>query len=253
MRKILFISLFMLPGVSLFAQQKAYTIQRDTINLHGFIYDNAGKPMKLVHVQSAQRETEHNYFKAATYTDANGFFVLKGAKFNDTLTVGPDMRFDIPPYYNKGSRYMVIYLPPAKVIDINSAAPFQIVQKRRVPKVTPSFTIQPFNDVGDAHNVTEMAQYPGGIGQLEDFINKSLVYPEQAIKANAEGTVQIGFTVNVEGKLTDFKILKGIGFDCEDEVVHVLKKAPKWKPALESDRPVAVQETVSVLFKLADN
>ena len=251
--KILLTCCLGLLGVGVFAQQKPYTIQIDTINLHGFIYDNAGKPVKLMHIQSAQRETVHNYFKAGAYTDANGYFELKGAKFNDTLTIGPDIRYDIPPYYNKGSRFIAVYLPPAKVTDINSTAPFEIVQKRRQPRVVSSFNIQPFTDVGISQNVTEQAQYPGGISALQDFIKQNLIYPEKAIKANAEGTVQVSFTVTLEGKVTDFKTLKGIGFDCDEELIHVLKKAAKWKPAVDSDRPVPVQEMVTLVFKLSDN
>ncbi|MGZ3755317.1 MAG: energy transducer TonB [Mucilaginibacter sp.] len=238
---------------SAFAQQKPYTIQVDTINLHGFIYDNAGKPIKLMHIQSAQRETVHNYFKAGAYTDASGYFELKGAKFNDTLTIGPDIRYDIPPYYNKGSRFIAVYLPPAKVTDINSDKPFEIVQKRRSAKMVSPFTIQPFTDVGISQNVTAQAEYPGGISALQDFIKQNLVYPEKAIKANAEGTVQVSFTVNVEGKVTDCKTLKGIGFDCDEELIHVLKKAAKWKPAVDTDRPVAVQEMVTLVFRLSDD
>jgi TonB family protein len=251
--KILLTCCLGLFGAGVFAQQKPYTIQMDTINLYGFIYDNAGKPVKLMHIQSAQRETVHNYFKAGAYTDASGYFELKGAKFNDTLTIGPDIRYDIPPYYNKGSRFIAVYLPPAKVTDINSDKPFEIVQKRRSPKVVSSFNIQPFTDVGISQNVTAQAEYPGGVGALQDFIKQNLVYPEKAVKANAEGTVQVSFTVTAEGKVTDCKTLKGIGFDCDEELIHVLKKAARWKPAVDTDRPVPVQEMVTVVFRLSDN
>jgi len=250
--KLITTGLCCLLATSLLAQQKPYTIRRDTINLHGFIYDNTGKAIKTIRIQSAQRETDHNYFKAGAYTDANGYFELKGAKYNDTLTIGPDVRFDIPKYYNKGSRFMAIYLPPAKVVDMNSEKPFEVVQKRRTAKTTPSFNIQPFNDVGETHNVSEVAQYPGGVDALEDFFKKNITYPERAVKANAEGTVQIAFTINADGKVTDCRVLKGIGYDCDDEVIHLLKKASKWKPALDNDRPVPMQEMVTVLFKLTD-
>jgi len=252
MMKTLFTCFFILLGTCLFAQQKTYTLQRDTINLHGFIYDNTGRPLKLMHIQSAQLETEHNYFKAGAYTDASGYFEIKGAKFHDTLTVGPDIRYDLPQYYNNGSRYMVIYLPPAKITDINTEKPFEIVQKRRLPKVKPSFTVQPFSDMGTNHNVSEPAQYPGGISELGDFMTKNIVYPEKAIKNNAEGTVQVEFTVTADGKVTGCTVLKGIGFNCDDEVIRILKKAAKWTPALENDRPVAVLETLAVEFKLTD-
>jgi TonB family protein len=250
--KIVLTCLFTLIISCLFAQQKSTAIKRDTINIHGFIYDNDGKPLKLAHVQSAQLETEHNYFKAGTYTDASGYFYLKGAQTNDTLTVGPDIRYDIPAYYNKGSRYVVIYLPPVKVNDINSGKPIEIVQKRRIARSISSFTILPFSDAGNTTASTSSAQYPGGIGELENFIKQNLTYPERAIKSNLEGTVEIEFTINDQGKVTNDKILKGINPDIDDEVIRVLKKAPYWKPAINADRPVPSLQRISVLFKLTD-
>jgi TonB family protein len=250
--KIVLTCLFVLFINCLFAQQKPTVIKRDTINIHGFIYDDEGKPLKLAHVQSAQLETENNYFKAGTYTDASGYFYLKGAQTNDTLTVGPDIRYDIPAYYNKGSRFMVIYLPPIKVNDINSGKPIEIVQKRHTSRLVPSFTILPFSNAGNTIASTTAAEYPGGISELENFIKQNLVYPERAIKSNLEGTVEIEFTVNDQGKVTNDKILKGINTDIDDEVVRILKKAPHWKPAVNADRPVPSLQRISVLFKLTD-
>jgi TonB family protein len=253
MLKISLISLLVLYGTCLFAQQKQYTIKRDTINLHGYVYDNLGKPVKLLHLQSSQLETDHNTFKIGTYTDANGFFELKGAKFNDTITIGPDVHYDIPPYYNKDSRYILIYLPPAKVNDITAEKPFTITQKRKFPKVTPSFKIDPMTDMGNHQYVTTAAQYPGGISELESYIEKTIIYPAAAIKNNTEGTVQISFTVDKNGSCKDYKTVRGIGSGCDEEVIRAIRRSPKWKPAIDHDNAVDVQQTLSVQFKLTDN
>jgi len=250
--KILLSCLFALTATCLFAQQKQ-TITRDTINIHGYIYDNAGKGVNFMRVESTQLETEHNTFKLGAYTNDRGYFELKGAKFNDTLTVGPDIRYDLPLYYNKGSRFMVINLPPAKVVDINSRAPFVIAQKRKYPRVTPSFTVTPAENKVNTDIVNTAAQYPGGISQLEAFIKENLQYPESALKANLEGLVQITFTISKEGYHKDFKVLRGISDDCDGEALRVLKKSPNWEPALDHNQPVATQETVSIQFKLTDN
>ena len=252
MKKLL-IALLLFCGTTAFAQQKPYNLQRDTINLRGYIYDSFGKPAKMMHVQSSQTDIEHNTFKIATYTDQSGYFELKGAKLNDTITIGPDVHYDIPEYYNRDSRYILIYLPPAKVNDINSGSPVMISQKRKFPKVVPSFKIDPMTDMGNHKNVTEVAAYPGGVTELESTIAKTIVYPAAALKANAEGTVQISFIVDKDGGKKDFKILKGIGFGCDDEVIKAVKRSAKWKPALDHANPVDSQETISVQFKLTDN
>ncbi len=244
---------FLLSATTLFAQQKSYSLKRDTINLHGYVYDSNGKPAKTMHIQSSQLDVEHNTFKIGTYTDLSGYFELKGAKFNDTITIGPDVHYDIPPYYNKDSRYLIIYLPPAKVIDINSASPVVVSQRRKFPKATPTFKIDPMTDISTHRNLTTPAEYPGGLNEFESFILKTIVYPSAALKNNAEGTVQIAFTVDKDGGHSDYKILKGIGYGCDDEVIRAIRRSPKWKPAVDHDIPVAVQQTISVQFKLTDN
>jgi len=240
-------------NTSVFAQQKPYKVKRDTINLHGYIYDNSGKPVDFMLIQSTQLDVEHNTFRVNGRTNDRGYFELKGAKFNDTLSIGPDIHYNIPPVYNQGSRFMVIYLPPAKVASVNQGGPFVISQKRKYPKITPSFTVTPIDDKTTNDNETANAQYPGGIAQLEAFIRQNIQYPESALKANLEGIVQVNFTIAKDGSRRDFKLVRGVGDDCDTEVLKVLKKSANWQPAIDHGQPVAMQETISIEFKLTDN
>jgi protein TonB len=68
-----------------------------------------------------------------------------------------------------------------------------------------------------------------------------------------EGTVEVLFTVGKEGGVTDLRVLRGIGYDCDEEVIRAIKHAKKWKPAFERDSPVAEQQVIAVQFKLTDN
>jgi len=248
--KILLTCLLTLSTIGLFAQQKK-VISRDTINIHGYIYDNAGKGVNFMRIESTQLDLEHNTFKLGTYTNERGFFELKGAKFNDTLTVGPDINYDLPKYYNKGSRLLIINLPRPKVVD-NSATPFLIIQKRKYPKVTPSFTVTSAENKTDNNIVMANAEYPGGLSQLELFLKENIQYPESALKANLEGIVQVSFAITKDGYHRNFKILRGVSDDCDDEVLRVLRKSPNWQPALNNNQPVAMQEMISVQFKLTE-
>jgi TonB family protein len=245
------ICLLLFSTTYLFAQQKQ-VISRDTINIHGFIYDNSGKGVNFMHIQSTQLETEHNTFKVAAYTNDRGYFELKGAKFNDTLTIGPDIHYNLSPYYNMGSRFLAIYLPPAKVLNITPTTPFVISQKRKYPRAKPSFTVTSAENKPVDNIVNIAAQYPGGITELEAFIKQNLQYPESAVKANLEGMVEVNFTITKEGNHKDFKILRGISDDCDDEVLRVLKKSPNWQPALDHNQPVSMQQSISIQFKLTD-
>jgi TonB family protein len=244
--------LLLLCTTCLFAQQP-YVVKRDTINMHGYIYDSSGKPINFLHIESTQLETEHNTFKLGAYTNDQGYFELKGARFNDTLTLGPDIHYDLPPYYNMGSRYLVIYLPPAKVVDMSQAGAIVIAQKRKYPKTTASFTVTPSDNKTGKENISLTPRYPGGTSQLEEYLKQNIHYPEKAIINNMEGIVQISFTVTKEGYHKDIRVVRGISDECDEEVLRVIKKSPNWEPALDHNQPVAMQETLSVQFKLTDN
>lgn len=242
--------LFICSFTSLFAQQNPKIIRRDTINLRGYIFDEQGKPMKYLYLESTQLDPEYNQFKAHSYTDTSGFFEIKGAIFNDTLRFRwGHATYYTPDFYNKDSRYLVIYLAP-KVIDINSSNPVEITHLRKYPKIIPSLNIKSFDGGGDYFEVHEPAKYPGGITLFENYLKNNLIYPETAIKNNAEGTVLIAFTVERDGSLVNFKILRGVGYGCDQEVINVLRRSPKWRPAIDNGRPYVMKETVAVKFSL---
>ncbi len=249
--KIQLTCLLLLFTTCLFAQQKK-TITRDTINIHGYVYDNTGKPVYNIYVESTALETEHNTFKIGAFTNDRGYFTLKAAKLNDTITIGPDVHYDAQIYYNHGSRFLAIYLPPAKMVEANSGSPYLITQKRRSPKPQATYTVTPIDSKINNDANLSPAKYPGGAGQLEAFIKQNLQYPENAVKANMEGIVQVTFTITKDGIHKDFKILRGVSDECDDEVLKVLKKTPNWQPALDHDQPVAMQVMLSVQFKLVD-
>lgn len=55
-----------------------------------------------------------------------------------------------------------------------------------------------------------MPTYPGGEAALLSFINKAIIYPEDAIKAKVEGRVFVCFIMEQDGSLSDVKIIKGL-------------------------------------------
>jgi len=250
MKKLWVLIAVTLITLSSFAAQKTDTvIKRDTINLRGYIYDEFGKPVKHLHIQSTQLDVQYNQFKVNCWTDTSGYFELKGAKFNDTLTFTPHAIYNTPPIYNKNSRYMVVYLS-SKVVDLNSSTPIAIIHKRLYPKITPSFKVTAYEGNIDYFDVHTPPRFRAGIEKFEEYIKSNLEYPENALKNNAEGTVKIEFTVERDGSLTNFKILNGIGYGCDEAVIKVLKKSAWWVPAIDDGRPYAMKQTVTVNFTL---
>ena len=63
-------------------------------------------------------------------TDTNGYFELRGAKLYDTLTINHQLLYNPQYFYNRGSRFMIIYLPSLKVIDLTTDKSVFITQRR---------------------------------------------------------------------------------------------------------------------------
>lgn len=55
------------------------------------------------------------------------------------------------------------------------------------------------------------------------FINDNLRYPDDALANKVEGTVKIEFVVDGQGKIVETKILKGLGYGCDEEATRLVK------------------------------
>jgi TonB family protein len=97
-----------------------------------------------------------------------------------------------------------------------------------------------------------MPEFPGGTKSLMKFLNENLAYPEEARKNGIEGKVVSQFMVNEDGSLTDLKIVKGLGYGCDTEVLRLINLMPPWNPALQHGKTVKVIYTLPVVFKLGD-
>lgn len=90
-------------------------------------------------------------------------------------------------------------------------------------------------------------EFPGGQEAWINFLRKNLIVPGE-LDAGEKKMVQIRFVVSTDGSITDFEIMQSAGKDFDNEVIRVLKKMPKWKPAVENGRPVIRSYTQPVTF-----
>ncbi len=125
--------------------------------------------------------------------------------------------------------------PPPPQIEVAEPKPPVIEQVE--PK--PIFTV-----------VEEDPSYPGGEEARIKFLSENIKYPEEAKEIGTQGRVFLTFVVEVDGSITDVKILRGIGSGCDDEAVRVVKSMPKWIPGKQRGVPVRVQFNLPIVFKL---
>lgn len=87
---------------------------------------------------------------------------------------------------------------------------------------------------------------------VNEYISKSLVYPDKARKDNVQGRINIQFIIDENGDITDVKPYRHqeLGTDLENEAMRVIKGMPKWNPGRLHNRPVKVYFVLPVSFRL---
>ena len=90
-------------------------------------------------------------------------------------------------------------------------------------------------------------EFPGGREAWTVFLNRHLQTPDY-LEPGEKKLVLIRFFVDTDGAVNGFKVLQSGGAVFDDEVIRVLRKMPRWKPAIQNGHPVAVSFTQPVTF-----
>jgi TonB family protein len=98
--------------------------------------------------------------------------------------------------------------------------------------------------------VEVQAMPKGGLKKFHQYIEKNLRYPSEAKERGIKGKVNLQFTVEKDGSLTNIKVLKGLGYGCDEEAIRLMKAAPKWYPSKIQGIPRRVTRTLPITFKL---
>lgn len=95
--------------------------------------------------------------------------------------------------------------------------------------------------------VEQMPEFNGNIG---DYLNSKLRYPESAVDAGRQGRVVVRFVVNEDGHITNSEVIKSVAADLDAEALRVVNAMPKWKPGKQNGRAVKVYFTLPISFTL---
>ena len=90
-------------------------------------------------------------------------------------------------------------------------------------------------------------QFPGGAEAWMRFLSRHLQAPD-ALQEGEKKSVLIRFLVSADGSIAQYEVVQSGGTAFDNEVIRVLKKMPKWKPALQNGKPVTVTFTQPVTF-----
>jgi len=64
--------------------------------------------------------------------------------------------------------------------------------------------------------------FEGGANAMRRIIRENLRYPEEALKNKVEGTVIVRYDIDHKGRVTDAKIIAGIGHGCDEEAIRLV-------------------------------
>lgn len=99
--------------------------------------------------------------------------------------------------------------------------------------------------------IEKEAQYPGN---WQRFLSTNLRGDIPVDKGATPGNYQvlIQFVVDVEGNVSDIKVLKDPGFGMGEEAIRVIKKSGKWKPAIQNGYPVKAYRKQPITFQVLE-
>ncbi|TRX34074.1 regulatory sensor-transducer, BlaR1/MecR1 family protein [Flavobacterium sp. ZT3R18] len=137
-----------------------------------------------------------------------------------------------------------------KLTKANTVLQKEVIEKTAVAKPLVNTNDTNSNILADTiarktQPITETTQpeFPGGIVAFYKFIGTNFKVPAEL---KGGGKIYLTFIVEKDGSLSEFEILKDIGFGTGEEVIRVLKLSPKWTPGKENNETVRVKYSLPI-------
>lgn len=111
--------------------------------------------------------------------------------------------------------------------------------------------VQPSTDnSSDIFTVVEdMPRFSEGI--VAEWLAKNIKYPASAQKAKAQGKTFVTYVIEKDGSVSEIKVVRSSGnADLDAEAIRVVSSMPKWIPGKQAGKPVRVDYTLPITFKL---
>ena len=98
----------------------------------------------------------------------------------------------------------------------------------------------------------EQAKFPGGPEAWQRFLQQhlNLYVPKNHGAQAGEYLVIASFLVGRDGTVTEVKAETDPGYGAAEEVIRVLKKSPKWIPAMQDGKPVKYRQKQAFTFHI---
>jgi len=121
---------------------------------------------------------------------------------------------------------------------------FQNLQSQTEPNTIEKKVIDSTAVVINSSDVEVKPEFPGGVNLFYKFVANNFNMPDT--KGGINGKIVVSFVVEKDGSLSDFKILKDIGYGAGEEAIRVLKRSPKWTPAMQGEKLVRCNYVIPI-------
>ncbi len=201
-----------------------------TTRILGKVIDESSRPVANAAVLIAGSER-------GTITNISGSFEIADAPVNGTLVI---KHADFEP------RQVPITKSPAEYVIALKARPQTAAMRSKVqPRAAKKDTDLTYaNESGSFMRLDRWPYFRG----LTKFLAHNLKYPEDALKAGIQGSVQVSFLIDEDGNASSGRIVKSPGIELDEEALRLVNLMPKWTPAQKDGKSVAVWYTISIQF-----
>jgi len=94
-------------------------------------------------------------------------------------------------------------------------------------------------------------EYKGGENALMKFLEKNLIYPNDAKEKGIEGTVYVEFIVNEDGTIEDVMVIRSVSNSLDAEAIRLIKlTSGKWKSGEQNGKLIKTSMIFPVKFRL---
>lgn len=100
-------------------------------------------------------------------------------------------------------------------------------------------------NVYDVSEVDTRPEFKGGMTEFYTFVDKNFKFNN---KENLKGKIYTQFIVEIDGTLSNFKIIKDMGYGTGEEALKLLKKSPKWNVGIKNGKPVRTKFLLPIII-----
>lgn len=156
---------------------------------------------------------------------------------------------DIPPEVEKLEDTKIDVISQEGIKDVGIATP--VVDEGKAVVAAPKDE----TDYEQTFTKVEVeASFKGGEGAWRKYLERNLNASAPVDNGANPGsyTVVVQFIVDKEGNISDVKALTSHGYGMEEEAVRVIKRGPKWEPAIQNGRQVKAYRKQPITFVVSE-